>query len=106
MVRQADIDIEQAGVLAGIGQELNLVKAHRELAAQGSSFIVVKAPKDEDAQRVAELARRFGASRAQRYGHLMIEELIEPGSGETQVSESPDRGIDSQTRSGREASVR
>ena len=38
MRRQADIDIEQAGVLAGIGQELNLVKAHRELAIKGNSF--------------------------------------------------------------------
>ena len=103
MVRQADIDIDQAGVLAGIGQELNLVKAHRELATQGNSFVVVKAPKDEDAQRVADIARRYHATRAQKYGHLMIEELIEPGSGERQVAESPDRGLDAQTLSGQEA---
>lgn len=103
MVRQADIDIDQAGVLAGIGQELNLVKAHRELALQGNSFIVVRAPKDEQAERVAEIGRQFHASRAQRYGHLMIEEMIEPGTDERQVSESPDRGLDAQTRSGREA---
>ena len=103
MVRQADIDIEQAGVLAGIGQELNLVKAHRELALQGSSFIMVRAPKDEQAERVATIARQFDATRAQRYGHLMIEEMIEPGTGERQVGESPDRGLDPQTRSGREA---
>ena len=103
MVRQADIDIEQAGVLAGIGQELNLVKAHRELALQGSSFIVVRASKDDDTQRVADIARQFNATRAQKYGHLMIEELIEPGTGERQVSESPDRGLDAQTRSGQEA---
>jgi hypothetical protein len=103
MRQQADIDIEQAGVLAGIGQELNLVKAHRELAVQGHSFLVVKAPGDADANRVAEVAQRFHAARAQRYGHLMIEELIEVGSGQNQVAESPDRGLDAQTRSGREA---
>lgn len=103
MVRQADIDIDQAGVLAGIGQELNLVKSHRELALKGSSFIVVRAPHDEQAQRVAEIGRRFNATRAQKYGHLMIEELIEVGSGERQVGESPDRGLDAQTRSGHEA---
>ncbi len=102
MQRQADIDIEQAGVLAGIGQELNLVKAHRELAAKGHSFLVVRAPKNDQAQRVATIARRFNATRAQSYGHLMIEELIEVGSGENQVAESPDRGLDSQTPSGRE----
>lgn len=105
MKRQADIDIEQAGVLAGIGQELNLVKSHRALAEQGHSFLVVLAPKDDQAQRVAAISRRFNATRAQSYGRLMIEELIEVGSGEKQVAESPDRGLDAQTRSGREVSV-
>jgi len=103
MKRQADIDIDQAGVLAGIGQELNLVRAHRELAEKGHSFLVVLAPKDEQAQRVATIVQRFNATRAQSYGHLMIEELIEVGSGERQVAESPDRGLDAQTRSGHEA---
>jgi hypothetical protein len=102
MKRQADIDIDNAGVLATIGQELNLVKAHRDLAEQGASFLVVKAPEDEAAQQVAAISRRFGATRAQQYGRLIIEELIEPGSGEKQVAESPDRGIDAQTESGRE----
>ena len=103
MVSQADVDIDQAGVLAGIGQELNLVKAHRELAAQDHSFIVVRAPKDDEARRVADIARRFNASRAQKYGRLVIEELIEVGSGEKQVAESTDRGLDAQTRTGQEA---
>jgi hypothetical protein len=105
MVRQADIDIDQAGVLAGIGQELNLVKSHRALAQQGHGFLVIKAPKDEQSQRVADIARRFHATRAQKYGHMMIEELIEVGSGEKQVAESPDRGLDAQTRSGREVGI-
>lgn len=105
MKRQADIDIERAGVLAGIGQELNLVRSHRELAANGHSFLVVRAPKSEPAQRVATIARRFNATRAQSYGHLVIEELIEVGSGENQVAESPDRGLDAQTESGREAGI-
>lgn len=105
MRRQADIDIEQAGVLAGIGQELNLVKSHRELAIKGHSFLVVKAPDDDRAQRVADIARRFNATRAQSYGRLVIEELIEPGTGENQVAESPDRGLDAQTQTGRETSA-
>ena len=105
MKRQADIDIEQAGVLAGIGQELNLVKTHRDLAEQGHSFLIVHAPKEAQARGVADIARRFHAARAQRYGHLMIEELIDVGSRQMQVAESPDRGLDAQTRSGREAGV-
>jgi hypothetical protein len=103
MKRQADIDIEQAGVLAGIGQELNLVKAHRELAEKGHSFLVVKASDDEKAEQVATISRRCHATRAQRYGRLVIEELIEVGSEQNQVPESPDLGLDAQTRSGREA---
>jgi hypothetical protein len=100
MKRQADVDIENAGVLASIGQELNLVKAHRDLAEQGHSFLVVKAEKSEEAQRVAEIVKRHHAFRAQKYGHMVIEDLIEPGSGQNQVGESPDRGLDAQTRSG------
>jgi len=106
MVRQADDDLKHAGVLASIGQELNLVKAQRALALQGHGFLIVNAPRDEDTQRVAEIARRFNATRAQKYGRMMIEELIEVGSGEKQVAESPDRGLDAQTRSGREADPR
>ncbi len=106
MKNQADTDIAQAGVLAGIGQELNLVKAHRELAVQGYSFLVVNAPKDDATQRVAEIAKRFHAARAQKYGRLIIEELIEVGTDDKQVAESPDRGLDSQTVSGREDAAR
>ena len=100
MKRQADVDIERAGVLATIGQELNLVKAHRDLAEQGYGFLVVKAEKGEEAQRVAETVKRHRAFRAQKYGRMVIEDLIEPGSGQKQVGESPDRGLDAQTRSG------
>ena len=98
MKAQADVDIEQAGVLAGIGQELNLVKAHRDLAERGHFFLVVHAPDDAQSERVAEVARHHHAARAQKYGRLMIEELIEVGSDEAQVAESPDRGLDTQTR--------
>lgn len=94
MIRQADIDIEQAGVLAGIGQELNLVKSHRAMAVDGQSFLVVRAPGDDPSAEVAKIAQRCRATRAQKYGHLMIEELIDPSGGGTQSSESPDTGLD------------
>ena len=103
MIRQADIDIDQAGVLASLGQELNLVKAHRELAEKGHSFLVVNAPADDKAWQVADISRGFGAVRAQKYGRFIIEELIEPGEGQAQVGESSDRGLDAQTLSGNEA---
>jgi len=102
MVAQADQDIEHASLGASVGQELNLVKSHRELAARGHSFLVVPAGNDERVRTITRVAEEHGASRAQRYGRLMIEELIEPGEGFTQVSESPDRGLDAQTLTGRE----
>lgn len=93
MARQARLDIANAGMLAAIGQDLNLMKADLQHAEQGSSFLVVRALKDEEASAVADIARRFSASRAQKYGLLLIEELLESGSGEPQVFESGDRGL-------------
>lgn len=101
--QRADRDIASAGVLAGIGQELNLVKQQRELAGAGHPFVSVLAPEDAAARRAADILARHRADRAQKFGHLIIEELIEPGSGPRQANESPDTGLDPQTRSGREA---
>jgi hypothetical protein len=102
MVEQVDRDLGEASALASLGQEANLVKAHRALAEKGYGFLVVHAPKDEQAARVAEVAGRFGAERAQHYGRLVIEELIEHPDDATQVAESAARGLDAQTLSGRE----
>ena len=103
MLAQAEADLERASPLASVGQERNLVKAQRTLAAQGHTFLVIDAPNDVQVQRVAAIARRFGATRAQRYGRWVIEELIEVGTTDKQVPESPDLGLDAQTRSGRES---
>ena len=102
MKAQVARDVAQASPIASIGQELNLVKAHGALAEKGYSFLVVHAPKDEQAREVAGIAQRFHAERAQRYGRFIIEELIDEGPESQQGFESPDRGIDAQTRSGRE----
>ena len=102
MTRQAEFDIEHSGWLATVGQELNLVKAHRELAERGCSFIIVKASGVAARETIAAVARQFGALRAQWYGHLVIEELIPVGDTDHQVFESPARGLDAQTWSGRE----
>lgn len=102
MRTQVAHDVAQASPIAAIGQELNLVKAHGALAEKGYSFLVVHAPKDAQAHEVADIARRFHAERAQRYGRFIIEELIDEGAESQQVFESPDRGLDAQTRSGKE----
>lgn len=104
MAAQAAADIERgADGLASIGQELNLVKAHKALADQGYSFLVVQVADDDQAQQVAATAQTHNAERAQHYGRFIIEELIAHADDQAQVAESPDRGLDAQTPSGLES---
>ena len=100
---RAERDIANAGVLASIGQELNLIKQQRALAEEGHPFVSVRAPEDESARRAADIVARCNSDRAQLFGHLLIEELIEPGTGQRQARESPDTGLDPQTHSGHES---
>lgn len=103
MLAQIDREMAQASPVAAIGQELNLIKAHRAMAERGYHWLVVHAPNNELAQRVAAAVKPWNAERAQQYGRFIIEELIEHPDDTPQVSESPDRGLDAQTPSGLEA---
>jgi hypothetical protein len=102
MLTQIDRDIRQAGPLASIGQEMNLVLAHQALAEEGYHWLIVHTPKDELARQVAACVKPLGAERAQLYGHFIIEELITHAGAPPQVAESPDRGLDPATPSGHE----
>ena len=102
MLQQAEADIARASPVASLGQELNLVKAQRDLAALGYHFLAVKADNDEQAARVAAIGREHHAERAQYYGRFIVEELIQHPTDTAQVAESPDRGLDAQTPSGQE----
>ena len=102
MIEQIDHDMARASPLAAIGQELNLIRAQRELAEEGYHWLVVRAPDGKRAAQVAEIARRHGAARAQLYGNFIIEELIDRPGHLAQVAESPDRGLDAQTPTGNE----
>ncbi len=102
MCAQIDQDLERAGFLANIGQELNLVKAHRALAEEGYNWLVVRAHDHRQASDVAAIVERNGAERAQYYGHLIVEELIQRGGSRAQRPESPHAGLDSETPSGLE----
>ena len=103
MLAQIDRDLERASPLAGIGQDLNLIKAHQALAEQGYHWLVVTAKNDEQARKIADCAKARGAERAQHYGHFVIEELISHPTDMPQVADSPDRGLDPQTPSGKES---
>ncbi len=103
MLRQIDADIAGASPLASLGQEMNLILSHRVLAEHGYHWLVVRVADDEQAAEVARAAQAQGAERAQHYGHFIIEELIPRNTGEPQVAESPDRGLDAQTPTGKES---
>lgn len=94
MKAQVDVDLFTASPLASVGQDLNLVKAHRGLAEEGCHFLVVHTADDAQADKVANAARSGHARVAQRYGRFIIEEVIASAEGERQVFESPDRGLD------------
>ncbi|OWQ92191.1 hypothetical protein CDN99_07575 [Roseateles aquatilis] len=94
MVDRVAEDLKRASPLASIGQEVNLLRSHGELAERGYHFLVVKAKNDDHAREIAEIARRNHAERAQYYGHFIIEAMLEPEGGRPQVAESPHRGLD------------
>lgn len=94
MLDQTAEDIRNAGFLASVGQEMNLVKAHRAFAEAGCSFLAVRVPRSEQVKLATEVAKEAHAASAQHYGRFVIEELISSPRGDQQVFESPDRGLD------------
>lgn len=97
MLAQCEADLQNASPLASMGQELNLIKAYRELAQQGCSFLVVHTVDDIKLETLISVAKAAGAPAAQRFGSFIIEELIASLDGELQSSESPDKGLDLKT---------
>ena len=68
--------VRTASEAAGFGYEITLMRRYLALAEAGAGWLVVYAPSDAAAVRVAEIARRHGASCAVRYHRLASEELI------------------------------
>jgi hypothetical protein len=100
MISQVDAEVERASPLASIGQDLNLIKAHRERALEGCSFLVVHAPEQATVAKVDAVANKLNAVAAQRYGRFVTEELIDDAAG-NQTNESPDTGLDEAAVAGR-----
>ena len=61
---------------AGFGYEVVLMRRYLALAQEDVGWLVVYAPGDEQAARVAEVAKRFGAKTAVRYHTLANEDLV------------------------------
>jgi hypothetical protein len=73
---------ESAGVASiasntrSFGYEVSLMRRFQELAKEGASWLIVFAPEDDKAARVAEVAKSRGALIAEKYHRLVIEDLI------------------------------
>ena len=98
MQAQVRSDLQTASPFAAVGQELNLVRAHGDLAAAGAHFIVAPTSDTQSLEKVREILSLGGVLAAQRYGAFIIEDLVGDARGNTQSFESPDRGLDLDTQ--------
>jgi hypothetical protein len=68
--------VAQAGVLAGFGYEITLLRRYLRLAEEGGQFVLVKADDEDRAAAAAKLAKTCNATVAAYYRLLVVEELI------------------------------
>jgi hypothetical protein len=52
------------------------MRRYQELARQGAGWLLVYAPDDERAGKLADVVQRFGAMAAEKYHRLVIEDLL------------------------------
>jgi hypothetical protein len=94
MAAQVNAEAADVSPLAAFGYELNFIAADRALAERGCSFLVVHAPDNELAARVAAVVTAGPAVAARHYGRFTIEELITPPAGATEVTRSPAENLE------------
>lgn len=78
-VEEAEAMAELIGTASGtaeFGHEVLLMRRYRELAEAGCGWLVVFAPDDEHAEKVAGVARRHDARLAEKYHRLVVEDLL------------------------------
>ena len=73
--KMADL-IQGASDFAGFGYEITLMRRFLDLSRKGFRWVLVYAPDDELAARVAEAGQRHGAPMAVKYHSLAVEDLI------------------------------
>jgi hypothetical protein len=76
-VPELETMVAGAGVLAGFGYEITLLRRYLALTRKGYGWLLVQAEDAERAQAVAAFARDCGARVAVHYRTLSVEELIE-----------------------------
>lgn len=69
-VGNADIPLPSAGT------EADTVRRYAELASQGHHALLIHAPKGEETEHIMQLLKDCPISYAQKYRHLVIEDLV------------------------------
>lgn len=73
---EMDRMLAKASDMAGFGYEVSLMRRYQELAREGASWLIVFAPEDNQAKRVADTVKAHGALMAEKYHRLVIEDLL------------------------------
>lgn len=68
--------LDHVSDFAGFGYEVTLMRRYKQLAHDGASWLIVYAPDDGHAARVALVAKSQGALLAEKYHRLVIEDLL------------------------------
>ena len=69
-------ELAHAGALSRLGVEKAMVERYKALSESGYSWLVVYAPEPGQAQQVADVVKRYRADQAQKFGQMVIEELL------------------------------
>lgn len=77
----ATAELQAAGPLANFGYELDLLRLQQGLAQEGCCFLIVHAPDEVQADRVAALVGSMQPVSAQHYGRFLIQDLTETAPG-------------------------
>lgn len=70
--------IDDAGLLAGFGHEITLMRRLLKLSCEGYRWLMVKVDDTDSAREVAETAQAQGVELGWHYRLLTVEELIQP----------------------------
>lgn len=78
MHAQLEEQLATASGVATFGYEIVLANHYRDLARDGHAWLVVRAGDDARSATIAEVAQAHGAALADRYGTLVVEQMLNP----------------------------
>jgi hypothetical protein len=75
MIAASQRGLDTASPIGAMGSSLKMVELHHELAKKGCHFLIVKAPTDEDTEKLMSIVRKGPYRLAQKYKRLVIQML-------------------------------